>query len=69
MSFHLADLDGQLGHQSMMDPQLNYSTMRLSYLAAKKFELNRALAERRQERRAAKARSARGRRLPVARTA
>ncbi len=69
MSFHLADLDGQLGRQSMMDPNLNYSTMRLSHLAAQKAELNRALAERRRERRASKLRTARGRRQPVARTA
>lgn len=69
MTFHLADLDGQLGRQSMMDPNLNYSTMRLSYLAAQKSELNRALAERRRERRATKIRAARARRQPVARTA
>lgn len=69
MSFHLGDLDGQLGRMSMLDPNLDYSTMRLSRLAATRAELNRALAERRQQRRAKKARNARSRHKPVARTA
>ena len=69
MSFYLADLDGQLARQSMMDPTQNHSTLQLSRLAAKRAELSRALAERRRERRAGKSRAARSRRQPVARTA
>jgi hypothetical protein len=69
MSFYLADLDGQLARQSMMDPTLNHSTLQMSHLAAKRAELSRALADRRRDRRAGKARASRGRRQPVARTA
>lgn len=69
MTFHLADLDGQLGRQSMLDPRISHSNQTLSHLAAKRYELKRALEERRQQRRAAKARAPRGRRQPVARPA
>lgn len=69
MSFYLADLDGQLARQSMMDPAHNHSTLQASRLAAKRAELSRALAERRRERRANKSRAARNRRQPVARLA
>jgi hypothetical protein len=69
MSFYLADLDGQLARQSMMDPNLNHSTLQASRLAAMRSELSRALAERRREQRAAKTRPTRGRRHSVARTA
>lgn len=69
MSFYLTDLDHQLGRQSMLDPHVDHSTMRLSRLAAKRYELNRALAERRRQRRANKRRSTRADRRPVARLA
>lgn len=69
MTFHLADLDGQLGRQSMRDPRIGHSTQTLSHLAAQQYQLKQALNERRRQRRAAKAQASRSRRQPVARTA
>lgn len=69
MTYHLSNLDGQVNRQSyLIDPRYGGSSITLSRVAAKQAELNRALAERRHQRRAAKARATRARR-PIARTA